>query len=86
MLLLEPYCAIVSDCELVILDPTGNILIYFKVALMVGGILSIPLVTYQMLMFILPGLTSKEKRYVLLSIPATTALFIVGVLSSPGKS
>ena len=79
VLLLEPYCAIVSDCELVILDPTGNILIYFKVALMVGGILSIPLVTYQMLMFILPGLTSKEKRYVLLSIPATTALFIVGV-------
>ena len=80
VLLLEPYCAIVSDCELVILDPTGNILIYFKVALMVGGILSIPLVTYQLLMFILPGLTSKERRYVLLSIPATTALFIVGVL------
>ena len=80
VLLLEPYCAIVSDCELVILDPTGNILIYFKVALMVGGILSIPLVTYQLLMFILPGLTRKEKRYVLLSIPATTALFIIGVL------
>ena len=80
VLLLEPYCAIVSDCELVILDPTGNILIYFKVALMVGGILSIPLVTYQLLMFILPGLTRKEKRYVLLSIPATTALFVIGVL------
>ncbi len=80
VLLLEPYCAIVSDCELVILDPTGNILIYFKVALMVGGILSIPLVTYQLLMFILPGLTRKERRYVLLSIPATTALFVVGVL------
>ena len=79
VLLLEPYCAIVADCELVILDPTGNILIYFKVALMVGGILSIPLVTYQMLMFILPGLTRKERRYVLLSIPATTALFIIGV-------
>ena len=80
VLLLEPYCGIVSDCELVILDPTGNILIYFKVALMVGGILSIPLVTYQLMMFILPGLTRKERRYVLLSIPATTALFIIGVL------
>lgn len=80
ILLLEPYCGIVSDCELVILDPTGNILIYFKVALMIGGILSIPLVTYQLLMFILPGLTRKERRYVLLSIPATTALFLIGVL------
>ncbi len=82
VLLQEPYCGIptVNNCELVILDPTGNILIYFKVALMVGGILSIPMVTYQFLMFILPGLTRKEKRYVLLSIPATTALFVVGVL------
>ncbi len=81
MLLQEPYCRIpsVDNCELVILDPTGNILIYFKVALMIGGILSIPMVTYQMLMFILPGLTRKERRYVLLSIPATTALFIIGV-------
>jgi len=80
ILLLQPYCGIVSDCELVILDPTGNILIYFKVALMIGGILSIPLVTYQLMMFILPGLTRKERRYILLSIPATTALFIIGVL------
>ena len=82
VLLQEPYCRIptVDNCELVILDPTGNILIFFKVALMVGGILSIPMVTYQFLMFILPGLTHKERRYVLLSIPATTALFIIGVL------
>ena len=49
--MLEPYCAIpgVTNCELVILDPTGNILIYFKVALMIGGILAIPMVTYQLL-------------------------------------
>ena len=82
ILLQAPYCGIesVTNCELVILDPTGNILIYFKVALMVGGILSIPMVTYQLLMFILPGLTRKEKRYVLLSIPATTALFVIGVV------
>ncbi len=81
ILLQEPYCRIpsVNNCELVILDPTGNILIYFKVALMMGGILSIPMVTYQLMMFILPGLTRKERRYVLLSIPATTVLFCVGV-------
>ena len=81
MLLQQPYCQIpsVNNCELIILDPTGNILIYFKVALMVGGILSIPMVTYQLLMFILPGLTRKERRTVLLSIPATTALFVIGV-------
>ena len=82
MLLQDPYCLIdgITDCQLVILNPTDNIIIYFKVALMVGGILSIPMVTYQLLMFILPGLTSKERRYILLSIPATTVLFMIGVL------
>lgn len=76
----DPYCNIptVENCELLIIDPTGTIIVYFRVALLIGGILSIPMMTYQLLMFILPGLTRREKRYVLLSIPATTFLFLVG--------
>ena len=83
-ILQEPYCVIRSagDCELLIIDPTGTIMVYFRVALMIGGILSIPMVTYQLLMFILPGLTKREKRYVLFSIPATTFLFLIGTLFS----
>lgn len=85
-ILREPYCIIrqsqevAQSCELQIIDPTGTIMVYFRVALMIGGILSVPLVTYQLLMFILPGLTKKERRYVLLSIPATTVLFLIGTL------
>lgn len=77
----QPYCQIRVDqsCELLIIDPTGTVIVYFRVALLVGGILSIPMVTYQLLMFILPGLTSKERRYVLMSIPGTTFLFLLGV-------
>jgi len=83
-ILQEPYCAIreVGNCELLIIDPTGTIIVYFRVALMIGGILAIPMITYQLLMFILPGLTKREKRYVLLSIPATTILFLIGTLFS----
>lgn len=83
-ILQEPYCIIrgVDDCELLIIDPTGTIMVYFRVALMIGGILSIPMVTYQLLMFILPGLTRREKRYVIFSIPATTVLFFIGVIFS----
>lgn len=75
-----PYCLIrePDPCELLIIDPTGTIIVYFRVALMIGGILSIPMMTYQLLMFILPGLTRREKRYVLGSIPATTFLFFIG--------
>jgi sec-independent protein translocase protein TatC len=82
-LLRAPYCQIVetaSQCELKILDPTGNVTEYFRVALLVGAILAVPIVTYQVMMFVLPALTSTEKRYVLLSIPFITLLFLIGTV------
>jgi sec-independent protein translocase protein TatC len=72
--LLTPY-----GRELQVLGPTGGVVTYFKVALMLGGIIAIPVMTYQILMFILPGLTRKERRYLLSSLPAITGLFVVGV-------
>ncbi len=62
------------------LGPTEGVVIYFRVALMAGAILALPWITWQIWMFVAPGLTSKEKRYILVSIPATTVLFLVGVL------
>lgn len=73
--LIEPY-----GRALVVLDPTGGVVQYFRVALLVGGILSIPMITYQLLAFILPGLTRREKRILVLSIPPVTLLFLVGVV------
>ncbi len=65
--------------QFLIIDPTGGVIEYFRVALLVGGILSIPVITYQVLMFVVPGLTHKEQRYLLYSIPPITLLFLVGV-------
>lgn len=81
----EPYCRIVdqpAQCQLVTLGPTGGVVAYFRVALMMGAVLSIPLITYQLLMFIFPGLTQREKRFVLSSLPAITLLFLGGVVFS----
>lgn len=61
------------------LGPTEGVVIYFRVALLAGAILAIPWITWQMWMFIAPGLTRKERRWILLSLPATTILFLVGV-------
>lgn len=77
----QPYCELVDtddECQLVVLGPTGGIVAYFRVALMIGGALSVPLVTYQLLMFVLPGLTRGERRVILQSLPAIMILFIVG--------
>jgi sec-independent protein translocase protein TatC len=79
----EPYCQAVEQgdsCRLLIIDPTGGIIVYFRVSLMVGGILAIPIITYQIMMFVLPGLTTKEKRFVLLSMPPVFLLFLIGVV------
>ncbi|MDX2159689.1 MAG: twin-arginine translocase subunit TatC [bacterium] len=73
--LLAPY----GD-RLQVLEPTGTVVSYFRVALLIGGVLSIPLTTYQLLMFIFPALTRKEKRYLLLALPAITLLFVAGAI------
>ncbi|MDZ4767935.1 MAG: twin-arginine translocase subunit TatC [Chloroflexota bacterium] len=64
------------------LDPTSPIISYFRVALLLGAILSIPLTTYQVMMFIVPGLTRREKRIVFSALPAITGLFLLGAAFS----
>ncbi|HEX3053954.1 MAG TPA: twin-arginine translocase subunit TatC [Aggregatilineaceae bacterium] len=72
--LIRPY-----GTELQVLGPTESVVIYFRVALLAGAIMAMPFVTLQLFLFIAPGLTRKEKRWVYLSLPATTLLFLVGV-------
>jgi sec-independent protein translocase protein TatC len=78
--LVAPYCASVpdGDCRLNSLGPTGSVVAYFRVALLVGGVIAIPVITYQLLMFVVPGLTRKEKRILLMALPAIFGLFLVG--------
>lgn len=61
-----------------VLGPTGSVVAYFRVALMIGAILAVPLVTYQGLMFVIPGLKARERRLIFRAIPATTLLFLIG--------
>jgi sec-independent protein translocase protein TatC len=61
------------------LGPTEGVIAYFRVALLIGGIIAIPMITYQVLAFIVPGLTRRERRIVFLSITPITLLFLVGV-------
>jgi sec-independent protein translocase protein TatC len=78
----DPVLQLIRDSyggPLQVIDPTDNVVIFFRVTLFLGAILASPMITYQLFMFILPGLTGKEKRWVLLALPATTALFLVGV-------
>jgi sec-independent protein translocase protein TatC len=78
--LLEPYRNINPDeaRRLLVLGPTGAVVNYFRVGMLAGSIIAVPFVTYQIMMFIVPGLTKKERRYIFLTLPVITGLFITG--------
>jgi sec-independent protein translocase protein TatC len=61
------------------IEITENIGVYMKVSLLCGVILAFPVIVYELLMFILPGLKPGEKRFVIWSIPMITIFFLGGV-------
>lgn len=63
----------------VFLKPTEMFITYFKVALIGGAALAMPVIVYQLIRFIVPGLKPNEKRYLYMVVPATTLLFILGL-------
>ncbi|ACL23158.1 twin-arginine translocase subunit TatC [Chloroflexus aggregans] len=52
---------------------------YMKVALLVGVILAMPVIVYQLLAFIIPGLTASEKRLIFRALPFVTFFFLAGI-------
>ncbi|MEA5079519.1 MAG: twin-arginine translocase subunit TatC [Anaerolineaceae bacterium] len=61
------------------IEITENIGVYMRVSLLLGVILAFPMIIYQLLLFVLPGLNIREKRLVLLAIPFATLFFLAGV-------
>lgn len=78
--LLEFLARPVGSEKLVLLSPTEGVVIYFKVALVCGLALAMPVIVYQLLAFIVPGLYAHERRYLYFILPSATISFIGGVL------
>ncbi len=52
---------------------------YIKVALVSGIVLAMPFIIYQLIMFIAPALTPKEKRFLFTVLPGIMVAFATGV-------
>ncbi|MDO8686961.1 MAG: twin-arginine translocase subunit TatC [Dehalococcoidales bacterium] len=65
--------------ELQAIELTENLSTVMRVCLVSGIILAIPYLTYEVIMFVSPALTRREKRYVYLIIPWITLMFAAGV-------
>lgn len=78
--LLSPYAASSPDgATLQTLRPTEGLETFFKVSLLSGGILAMPLILVQFWLFISPGLTKQERRYIYIFIPSALLLFGLGI-------
>ena len=59
-------------------DLTEFIGIAMKVSRLAGLFLSLPFVLYQIVMFVAPGLSPTERRYLFILLPATLVAFLLG--------
>lgn len=66
------------DQTLVFTQMTEMLGIIMKVSLMGGLVLALPIILYQIVMFVAPGLTPREKRYLLALLPGVLISFVTG--------
>ena len=69
-----------DNMQFVYIDVTEMMSIYMKVCLASGLVIAMPYMIYHFVMFVSPGLTSKEKKSVYLIVPWVGIMFIVGVV------
>ncbi len=72
------FLAPLGDVKLYVTEITGSFVAYFKVGLISGLIISLPLVFWQLWGFVAPGLYPKERKMVVPFVLTATALFLVG--------
>ena len=65
--------------QLQTIGPTEGLETYFKVAFLLGFVLSMPFTLYQFWRFIAPALEEKEKRLVYIFVPSAFGLFLLGL-------
>lgn len=69
-----------AEIKLQNLRPFGQLFLYFQVALIVGVILSLPNLFYQLWLFISPALRSNERKYVTAVVTFSTICFLAGIV------
>ncbi|HMN16030.1 MAG TPA: twin-arginine translocase subunit TatC [Ignavibacteriaceae bacterium] len=68
-----------SNASLQNLKPFGQLFLYVQIAIMVGIILSIPNLFYQLWQFIAPALRKQERRYIFWIVVFSSICFLAGI-------
>ncbi|MSP14094.1 MAG: twin-arginine translocase subunit TatC, partial [Chloroflexi bacterium] len=68
-----------GDVKPAALQVTETFVVYFRVALLGGFVLAMPILLYQIVRFILPGLLPSERRILYFMVPGGSFMFALGV-------
>lgn len=60
------------------IEITENIGVFMRISLLSGFIAAFPIILSQLLMFLAPGLEKNEKKWIFITIPIATILFVAG--------
>lgn len=69
-----------KSAKLIFTGPTEAFFAYLKLAMVAGLFITAPIILYHIAMFVLPGLTRSERRWLLSMLPMSILLFCVGAL------
>ena len=61
------------------IHPTEGFVVYFRIALIGGVALSMPMIVYHAIRFMLPGLLPQERKYLYFLVPGATICFASGI-------
>ncbi len=89
-LILKPYCdywqtipikqRINQTCSLFFQEPLGAMVVKLKIVVFIGLLVALPVLLYQLWMFIVPGLTKRERRMAIPFVGSSFILFALGAL------
>ncbi len=68
-----------GESGLVFIEVTEMLAVTVKVSLVSGVVMASPIIVYQVIMFVAPGLTGREKRYLFAFMPGVLLAFAAGV-------
>jgi len=78
-LLIQPYREVTAERNLVFFRPTEAFSLFMRISLFGGLVLASPVVIYQIWAFVAPGLTKRERRWVIPVVSVLAVLFLAGI-------
>ena len=74
--------AMPAGSKLVATEPTEFFMLYMKIALLAGVVIAAPVITWQLWLFVAPGLYAKEKRFAVPFVLMASVCFVLGAAFS----